>query len=175
MSTVSRWNRYKPRDLHYAKTMDNSRPREWPVRPLWIFNGILLAVIMIAGVFLGRGDIVEKSFGSYTQAAESDRTWLTVITPSTATDIKIKYNLDTNQRILTFSYPGNFDFQRIQHCRQMPMPEVPWPGMKAGWWPRELTPNNLPATPRHSFYDCRREEGIFALNPRQNRAFFWSR
>ncbi|MCA9392915.1 MAG: hypothetical protein KC900_01820 [Candidatus Omnitrophica bacterium] len=153
---------------------NNPQQRTWPVRPLWVFNGLLVAALLIAGLVMHGGETVEKSFPSYAKTSAAERGWLTPLTPPTATGIRLKYDLDTNHRILTFSYPGSFDVQLIQHCRQVTAGDIRRPVLTAGWWPKDLSGGSLPVTPRHSFYECRAENGFLALDARRNKAYFWS-
>ena len=108
-------------------------------------------------------DYREASYKNYAEAADMiERGWIPEFLPKNAEDIRLGYDLDTNQLILRFD-KGGADLSHIEVCQ--PTEAKASPALSAKWWD-----DSFYADSQTRFYQC----GDNAwLATRGNRAWYW--
>ncbi len=128
---------------------------------LLLFTGLFLTMLLLAACNT-LNDVHENQYKDYqaiTAAGEIQRGWAPEFLPESATNIHLKYNLDTNAVLLAFDFAPADAEAMTTTCR--PVNLVPPPMLTADWWPKDLS--------GATFYEC--EEGYLAL--REGQGFFW--
>lgn len=160
------------REKNKGERMQGTQGRAGAVRPLWIFNILLLVVFVSIGIFISRSETIERRFADAVAARQESGGWIPPALPDRSTQIRLKYNLDTNQRISRFANAGGLDYLLVTQCRQVPVTDVRWPKLKASWWPADL--RGAGGTPRHTFFACPADHGTYAYDPYNKEGYFWS-
>ena len=152
----------------------------------------LLTLAIVAAVLVGAALIpatlrrVQQPsafFATYVEAQDAnafEERGLPRLVPASATDIYVRDNRDANQRFARFTYPANEAEVLTRGMRRVPQDRVdrimvPTPGWSR-WWP--ITPRTLSGSQgeRMEVYEVEgADRGYLALDPRTNRAYFWSR
>jgi hypothetical protein len=131
-------------------------------------RSVALLAAVIALLLLATGcrlfdETRDETFGSRAEASDLiERGWIPPFLPPSAADGRIRYDLDGNEILLTFSYaPGDGD---ALESACTPAPNVPTPAVGTSWFPEGIE-NDADTT-----YVC--DDGYLAL--RGNTAYYWS-
>jgi len=104
-----------------------------------------------------------EDYAALAAAGEVERGWAPKFLPNSATNIHLKYDLDSNAILMAFDLPAADAEELARSCtaRAHPLP----PALTADWWPPDLF-----ADPAASFYQC--PQGYLAL--RGSSGFYWA-
>lgn len=104
------------------------------------------------------------------KAGEVERGWIPLYVPKSATDIRIKYDIENNQTWLAFRSPTADLSSMWDSCKQITQSEISFPPKRpSSWWPLALTQDQKPAT-KYRYYTCK-EGGFMAIH--ENEIFYW--
>jgi len=100
--------------------------------------------------------------------------WIPGFLPLSATNIREKHNLDTNEVWLFFHFSTDDLASIINACQQTAQHEVIYPRKSVGnWWPQALTQYSKkiqPSDKTYEYYHCN-DGGTMAI--RGNEVFYW--
>jgi len=127
---------------------------------------ILLAALTLLAACNPLTDVQEKQYTDYaalTAAGEQEKGWAPDWLPTSAHNIQLKTNLDTNAILLAFDFDPAEKSALSQRCAPTTRP-LP-PTLSAAWWPTDLLTN-----PAAQFYQC--DAGYLALL--DARGYYWT-
>ena len=134
-----------------------------------------LALLVSACESMDSVETTYQDFESLTKAgAIGEGKWIPRFLPSSATKIREKHNLDTNEIWLTFHFNVSDQFPAGSTCRPKTSNEITCPRRSPGhWWPAALVQNSdHPPDGAFSFFHC--EDGAtLAINREKGEAFYW--
>jgi hypothetical protein len=133
----------------------------------------LLVVLVLGMLVLGAcqpvaflDDVFEQRYADYARAeaaGEVERGWLPPFVPPSATDIRLRYHLDTNAQLLSYEVPLRDVWPDPAFCSPAETPPQR-PALTATWWEDALF--DLPDV---QFYRC--GDGWMAVH--DQRVWFW--
>jgi hypothetical protein len=148
-----------------------------------------LAFLSVFFIWYGceRMETVEQTYPTYDAATKAGAVgrdkWIPDFLPQSATDIRERHNLDTNEIWLTFQFNSqNVAAMVKKSCHQVAEDRVSFPATtrsrKISWWPKDLVDDSNAARkpePGYTYYQCdTREGGVLAVAREKNRGFYWS-
>ncbi len=139
---------------------------------------ISVALFLVTGCASARLFFTDQqtyAYADYKAAQASDmieRGWIPEYLPESASDINLKYDIDTNEIMLTFQFdPAEMD-DFLSQCAPADLTAADFPQqLSASWWPDDLQWADT-AVPRYVFYGC--NSAYLAVDEAQNQVFFWS-
>jgi hypothetical protein len=145
---------------------------------LTVILAILAALFVTAGcrsASLLLSDQQASTYADYEAVQASgnmERGWIPERLPESASDIRLKYDIDTNEILLTFHFdPAEMD-DLLAQCAPAELTATDLPQqLSASWWPGDLQGPDT-AVSRYAFYGC--DSAYLAIDSDQNQAFFWS-
>ena len=124
----------------------------------------------------GCSEIVDSEYSSLGIARKENaiRTgmlpeWL----PDTSRQIKVAYDISTNEKILAFQYKITEGWDPLDICERVDPADPPKPQISRSWWPEDVPANNV-STPQHTFYSCENGDSYLAAHPKVGQAFYWN-
>jgi hypothetical protein len=135
----------------------------------------LLALLVAA---CGSADVTDQNFANLADATQKgglrEGGWLPRFLPPSASEIKLRSNIDTNEVWVAFAWDGADRGDLANQCRSAPASSGAFPGRSPSWWPADLVasgPNdNVPSTTE--FLRCT-DGGFVALRPTEKRGYYW--
>lgn len=125
-----------------------------------VILGLLLVLLAACNPLSETKDRQYRDYDSLAEAGEIERGWAPDFTPRSATNIHLKYELDTNSILLAFDFDAADTKNLTKTCH--PADQAPAPLLAADWWPKNLQDASL--------YEC--PEGYLAVQDSQG--LFWS-
>lgn len=107
-----------------------------------IATSLLFLVLIMEWLYWGESP--NRRFRTYAEAASAGLTgpngWLPEVVPTSAREIRLAYNLDSNQRWARFEFSGTDSAQMIEGLRPIPLRNAPphRPHWRVRWWPGDL-------------------------------------
>jgi len=93
--------------------------------------------------------------------------------PKSTRQIKVAYDISTNEKILTFHYKTNEGWNPLKECETVDPYYPPKPKLKRAWWPEDI-PATKDSNSRHSFFTCEDGDSFLAAHPKGGEAFYWN-
>ena len=93
--------------------------------------------------------------------------------PETSQQIKVTYDLDTNEIILAFQYKITEGWNPPLICNPIGPFDTPEPKLQRSWWPQDVPANHFSAY-RHTYYNCKKGNSFLAILPDVGEAFYWN-
>ena len=93
--------------------------------------------------------------------------------PDTSRQIKVAFDISTNEKILAFQYKVAEGWNLLKICEPIDSFDPPKPQLNRSWWPEDVPVNNG-STPRHTFYTCENGESFLAVHPKVGQVFYWN-
>lgn len=142
--------------------------------------GLLLLFLLF--VFLEWSETIERHFHDYQQlelakaASPGLGTWFPAFLPESAKDIRIKYNLDTNQAVLAFRFDSRSDLNLTDHCSKASVNDIEYARGTARWWPTTMlkeSPSSKELAP-YQIYRCGQNAFMVVETTSEAvQAYFW--
>jgi len=135
-------------------------------KKLGLAIGLFVGLLSLAGCGM-LSDVRSNSYKDYdavVAAGEIERGWVPDFLPHSATDIHLKYDLDTNAVLLAFRYADDDGQALSQVCT--PTDSVTSPALDANWWPNDLQKDGTTL-----FFQC---PGDSFLAIDAGRGYYWS-
>jgi hypothetical protein len=143
--------------------------------------GITAAVMAMVAVGCSGPDIVEKNLSNLAEAREQgvlkEGGWLPDFLPSSATDIRLRYDVDTNEVWIGFDRSGADLAPMDRSCNSVDRASIVFPRkVPRMWWPDALTadPGASKADSGYAFFKCS-DGGFVAAAGDGKRSFYWFR
>lgn len=103
--------------------------------------------------------------------------WIPRFIPHSATDIRVRYKVDTGAQLLTFYFAGDSTAFPGESCKPTTASEVqlPTPGfLGVTWWPPDLVQGGTPGVERYKLFLCERQAFLAVTeNAGRRQAFYW--
>jgi hypothetical protein len=141
----------------------------------------VLAVVLAA--VIGCSACRETFEHRYATRREAERAgainggWIPSWTPPSARDIALTYNIDTNYRLLTFTFDEYATAAFRQDCSSLERTRVVLPRWTpAKWWPPELHGSSAASPGRFKFFACKDRGSprhFVGIDEAAKRAFMW--
>jgi hypothetical protein len=93
--------------------------------------------------------------------------------PDTSRQIKVAFDISTNEKILAFQYKMNEGWNLLGICEEIDAFDPPKPQLNRDWWPEDV-PANRASPPRHTFYKCENGGSFLAVHPKIGKVFYWN-
>ncbi len=93
--------------------------------------------------------------------------------PDTSQQIKVAFDISTNEKILTFQYTIAEGWNPLEICEQIDSFAPPTPQLNRSWWPKDV-PTHNGSLPRHTFYTCENGGSFLAVHPQVGQVFYWN-
>jgi len=135
-----------------------------------------LAALLITAC--GSGDVRDENFANLTDALQKgalhEGGWLPKFLPPSASDIKLRSNIDTNEIWVAFAWDGTERGALASQCQAIPATAGLLPRRSPSWWPTDLAisgPSNaVPSTTE--LLRCT-DGGFVALRSGEKRGYYW--
>lgn len=102
--------------------------------------------------------------------------WIPGFLPPSATGIRERHNLDTNEVWLSFQFNQSDPNPMMASCDRVTEDKVTYPRKSpSDWWPRILTqlPGGVQTSDQvYEYYQCK-DGGTMAINAKRSEAFYW--
>lgn len=123
-------------------------------------------------------DWIESKEGHYPDmkaaaaAGEISRGWIPAFVPQSASDIRIKYDVENNRTWLSFR--GTVDQSTLHDtCHSVTGKEISYPiNGPRGWWPIALTADSKENKTVYEYYACKDGE-LLATDRAKAQVFLW--
>ncbi len=93
--------------------------------------------------------------------------------PDTSREIKVAYDIGTNEKILAFQFKVTEGWNPLKICEQIDPSDPPKPKLNRTWWPEDIH-DNKKSTPRYAYYSCENGDSFLAARPKDGQAFYWN-
>lgn len=93
--------------------------------------------------------------------------------PDTSRNIKVAFDIGTNEKILGFQYKTVEGWNPSDICEKIDPIDPPKPQLTRSWWPEDV-PANAASTPRYVFYTCDNGNSFLAAHPKAGKGFYWN-
>jgi len=93
--------------------------------------------------------------------------------PDTSRQIKVAFDISSNEKILTFQFKTAEGWNPLDLCKQIDPFDPPKPTITRTWWPEDV-PSNKTAAPQLTFYTCESGDSFLAANLKGGQAFYWN-
>jgi hypothetical protein len=93
--------------------------------------------------------------------------------PETSRQIKVAFDISTNEKIMAFHYKIDEGWNPLKICEQIDPFDPPKPHISRPWWPEDI-PANQTSTPVHTFYSCENGRSYLAAHPKVGQVFYWN-
>lgn len=138
-----------------------------------LFFGFSLIAILLLFVYFLLDENIENQYSNYEQVSQNgvvpSDTWVPVFLPKTATDIKERHNIDTNETWVFFKYGESDKLDLAKPCESLPFDKVIFPRVDRSsiilWW------DDLEES-KFDFFQCE-QNSFLALNKNIHEAYFW--
>ena len=137
----------------------------------------IVSCLMLAAVLPGcdRMATGEKAFPTYDAAARADaighHRWIAPYLPKGATEIRIRFNGESNETWLSFAAPNGEIAAMVGACSRIAGRDVRPPRYLPSGWPEKLVATSESASD-YEYYSCRRS-GFVAVDRKRGRVFDW--
>jgi hypothetical protein len=125
-------------------------------------------------------DTNEQTFATLSEAsakgALGEGAWLPKFLPPSSSDITVRFNIDTNEVWVAFSWDGVNRGELAKQCHNAVASDILLPERSPSWWPVELTQTapRSAASMGTELHTCS-DGGFAALQPAAKRAYYWHR
>lgn len=141
---------------------------------------LVLAALLLIAISCENLDTFESSYVDFREVQVANvagkEKWIPSYLPQSATQIREKHNIDTNERWLSFQFAKTDRQVFLEYCKQVRNELFRLPHRRAGWWwpdeLQELQSNPQELSKKYIFLTCD-EDWIAAINFESNVAFFW--
>ncbi len=109
------------------------------------------------------------------KAGEISRGWIPDYMPKSSKEIRLKYNIDTNQVWLFFRLNSSDVGLLLQSCEESTQNEIKYPHESPNWWSKDLRIVSTDKKKLQSsflFLKCN-DGGSIAINDKRNQAYYW--
>ncbi len=137
-----------------------------------------ISLLMISNLYGCLNETIDNYFATFVEAKDAmNRGWIPEWLPNTATKIFETHNIDTNSRMLRFSFPTHSPLALPPLCKQITSATLPPPPFNRSWWPTDITTNSK--TNSYTFFQCQDRHGTppeianIAIAPQTGTAFVW--
>jgi len=117
----------------------------------------------------------EQTYHTYDAAARADaignHRWIAPYLPKGATEIRIRFNGESNETWLSFAAPSSEVAAMLGACSRVASRDVKPPRYLPGGWPAELVSAGGSAS-EYEYYSCR-SSGFVAVDPKRGRVYDW--
>jgi len=93
--------------------------------------------------------------------------------PDTSREIKVAYDISTNEKIVAFQYKITEGWNPLKICEQIDPSDPPKSKFNRSWWPEDV-PGNKDSTSRYTYYTCENGDSFLAAHPKGGQAFYWN-
>lgn len=151
---------------------------KWPQRRQLFFRvwiGLFITSVL-GGCKEWPGETFDYHFASFAQAEDiASRGWIPSWVPKNATDIFETHNLDSNNRMLRFSFPADSHLALPPGCKEVAFTDLPSPPFERTWWTVNVS-DSKQFDAKSVFFDCSEEDDYtyVALTQNLGRAYVWS-
>lgn len=121
----------------------------------------------------------ENSYVDYEaamNAGEMSRGWIPAYIPKSAKEIRLKYNIDTNQVWLFFRFNSSDIGLLLHSCEESIQNEINYPRESPNWWSKDLRVVSIDKNKLESssflFLKCT-DKGSMAIDDKRNQAYYW--
>lgn len=136
------------------------------------------SLLILMALLLVSCDWIESKEGHYPDmkaagaAGEISRGWIPTFVPESATDIRLKYDVENNRTWLSFR--GIVDESVLpKTCLNVTATNVTYPtNGPRGWWPSALTTDLSGSKAEYEYYACKDGE-ILAIERTKAQVFLW--
>lgn len=140
---------------------------------------IALLPILLSLSACDRLETSEDVYANYEQLKTKNEpgNWIPRFIPRSATDIRVRYKIDTGAKLLTFYFEGDSTTFPGASCQPTTASEVqlPTPGfLDVTWWPPDLVQGGTSGVERYKLFLCERQTFLAVTEQAGRRqAFHW--
>jgi hypothetical protein len=119
----------------------------------------------------------EAKFATYEQLATSGEpgNWVPAFLPQSATDIRVRYKIDTGDALVSFRLPSADSLELGGQCEDAESRAVSFPAPRllgTRWWPDDLTSSSSATDSAYLLFRCERDS-FMAIDRSDNAGFYW--
>ena len=139
--------------------------------------GMTVAVLGLAAC--GSRDIVDETYADLAEATSKgairEGGWLPSFLPPSSSNIRLRYNMDTNEVWASLNWDGTNRGSLDDSCKHAEPNQAQFPQRAPSWWPQEMTRDAVknPPAAETEILECA-DRGLIALQKDQKRAYYWS-
>jgi hypothetical protein len=134
---------------------------------------IVLCLMALLAAGCGSADVTDQNFASLADATQKgalgEGGWLPKFLPPSASEIKLRSNIDTNEVWVAFAWDGAERGALANQCRPVAANSDALPRRAPSWWPDNLA---APGPNDTEFLRCA-DGGFVALRPTEKRGYYW--
>lgn len=139
--------------------------------------GMAVAVFCLAAC--SPRDVVDETYADLAEATSKrairEGGWLPSFLPPSSSNIRLRYNIDTNEVWASLNWDGANRGSLDESCKRAEMSQAQFPQRAPSWWPQEMTRDaaKKPTAAEMEILECA-DRGLVALHRDQKRAYYWS-
>ncbi len=137
-----------------------------------------MAVTVFCLTACGSRDIVDETYANLAEAgsrgAMREGGWLPSFLPPSSSNIRLRYNMDTNEIWASLNWDGVNRGALEDSCKHAEPSQERLPQRAPSWWPQGMTREaaNNPSAAETEILECA-DRGLIALQKEQKRAYYW--
>ena len=134
---------------------------------------LLMLSFLVSCDWLETSETYYKDYESAAKAGAISRGWIPTFVPSSAIEIRLKYDVENNRTWLYFRAKIGRDPSVLESCNVAAQSKVTYPSTgPRGWWPAVLIADSRERKTEYEYYICKDGE-VMAVNHAQGEAFLW--
>jgi hypothetical protein len=119
----------------------------------------------------------EAEFATYAQLATAGEpgNWVPAFLPQSATNIRVRYKIDTGAALASFRLPRTDSLELRGKCEDAESRAVSFPApglLGTRWWPDDLTSSSSATDSDYLLFRCERDS-FMAIDRSDNAGFYW--
>lgn len=139
---------------------------------------LVIAAMALSLAACGSRDVVDETYADLAEArskgAIREGGWLPAFLPPSSSNIRLRYNVDTNEVWASLNWDGVNRGALETSCKPAVPGQGQFPERAPSWWPERMTrdASQNPSAAETEILECA-DRGLIALQKGEKRAYYW--